>query len=332
MPIPPPPPLVAPKYEDEKLAPIPTPTHTTRYAPLRPSHLNPTPPSSPPGIIVVNTRRKLYKSRSARRSDVGLGQRLLRRKAAVAYRSETDQRPGERETPNRRAATGNTKPNTNSGGNGSGSGNACVSRLARQGGRGSTNPLLELWRHEHAGGNRFAAQGNNNGSISGNRFAAAQGNRGNTRMNRLAPGADRDRNWREQGKCEGQDRGAVVPQGGRQQQQQREDAAGEKEAKEAETESKVQDCTTQYDHDNGGNTERVRCPSQTDAFHTVDIARVQSQLFMTTEPGTVVAFPIRRKPDIASVRLAIVVLALVCIVGLVQCALRSFWWLSDVPE
>ncbi|KAK4449967.1 hypothetical protein QBC34DRAFT_437638 [Podospora aff. communis PSN243] len=326
--------LQTPKDENEKSWPIPppTPTHTTRYAPLRPSCLNPSPPSTPPTIAVVSTRRKSSRSR-CRRNDVGLGQRLLRRKAAAAYRSEIDQNPGERES------TSSIKANTNSDEKGSGNGNTWMNRLAWQGGRGNTIPLLELWRHGHGIGGKFATQGND----SGNRFAAAQGNtqgnaqgnKSNTRVNRFAPGADknlRQQTWKTR-LC--QDQGAVVPQGGRQEQQeqqQREEPVTEKEGKEAETEEKVENCTTQYDRDNGGNAERIRSPSQADAFHTVDIARVQSQPFMTTEPGAVVAFPIRRKPDIASVRLALVVLALVCSVGLVHCAMRSFGWLSGVPE
>jgi len=53
------------------------------------------------------------------------------------------------------------------------------------------------------------------------------------------------------------------------------------------------------------------------SFHTVDLALVQSHLFVVTEPGAIVAFPIRRKPDIAAVKLVFVLLAVTCVVGLV---------------
>ncbi|KAK0627819.1 hypothetical protein B0T14DRAFT_563593 [Immersiella caudata] len=320
------------EYENEKL-PIPLsiliPNHKTCYAPLHPSRLNPTAPPHPLSITVVNTRRKLYKTR-CKRSDVGLGQRLLRRKAAVAYRSEIDQRPEEREGPNWRAAIGST----NIAGNGDNNNNTWLNRFASrqtQGGRGSTNRFAGLGYRDNGNsggntgsGNRFAALGDKGNTIRGNRFAPGAVSGG-----RFAPGAGwngRQQSWTTR---RGQSQGVIVSQRGRHQHQQRVYPSTEKDA---EAEEKVPDGTTAYEHRNDNDARRTGSPRHNRAFHTVDISRVQSQLLMTTEPGIAVAFPIRQKPDIASVRLAVVLIALVCIVGLVQCALRTLWWVSDVLE
>jgi len=85
---------------------------------------------------------------------------------------------------------------------------------------------------------------------------------------------------------------------------------------------------TGYD-DNGGGGDTGWSRS---SFHTVDLARVQSQLLMNTEPGTAVAFPMRRKPNIAAVRPVLISLGLICGVGLVQWLMRSFGVWSGTPE
>ncbi|KAK0645478.1 hypothetical protein B0T16DRAFT_457506 [Cercophora newfieldiana] len=316
---------------EKRPLPIPfsTPSPTARYAPLLPSRLNPShsPPSTTP---VAVTRRKPFKSRRVRK-EASPTQRLLRYKAAAAYRSETSLRAAR--------ATAATSPSL-----------IPSPTFALAGSHTPTrtyNAYFGLRDGSGTGGGSGSGNGNGNTSNSGKRLgrfavgvrgvSTSQGQGQGQGVKGAGSGLKPPRSW-----CWREDRDGVgvgvsvggktrvngvrIQQAGQQQQGQRQLAKGEE--MEFGVEPKLPDGATRYDDSN------AECPltQSSSNFHAVNLARVQSQLLMTTEPGTAIAFPLRRKPDIASVRLVLVILALVCTVGLVRSVLQSPWKRSDVPE